>query len=1375
MNELENCTYNLENVLLSFYKIANVQKINYNQYNSKKNDEQWAIHTELLLRKKNPSSLVASLSKELWCFSLNDDQIPDIPKNNNSNEIIHPDKSGNFNSNYSKPNLPPHYAIFLKALRRMIYINLTKSSINKLYPFGNGSIFMDSKNSTCIFQVEPHLFENGDLTISLSLKNLNIVQLNLNNLDDSFLKNNAIYLLPLGTRAYLPSSNISACIAQPPENSDALLNTLLISHGIDLISKKNLQWVKLIPHLGHFNGHIPRISSYIDTPKDSRSVIWPIDLIFVQPALQVDKKKPSSPKRDIDDLNFNLDDALDIVDNFIQLRQSSAYRTPGSSGILTGTNPLSSGGAYTDQFQNFQRNMAISSNGSTQSYKQKITPSDSNINYTMEKRNANSVEQFGMSELITSDLDHLNDKRNYNPDLLGSPLKSESNRRILNFDNQIRSTERTPNLSKESSQLENESNNSAADKELFGEEEEEQEVVAGAEEEEDGEEVEEEEEEEEEDLFGESNNSSEEKSRNKRESSDEITEDMFGLSDDEDATKSNTNLSDQNFFRHSENENIINVAKPNNKRKYLDIPLDEITLSNTPLYTDPGAPLPVETPRDRRKSVFAPLNFNPIIEHTVDNKYKNGGKFSFSPSHNEEALNFDISKNGLSTSEDDDSDFSDDLEGLEVKPIERGTDNNGTDSQFLEQNSLQVLSEPLPPSLLRGELLSGNDNNNIDVMKENLNSIWKINQNGMNTNDSPIRAIEASYGPMDVDSKSSSDIFPKMPITRDQPLSANRSPDLAHVDIIETNFEPKGTELQPANFEFSSNPLSSLPFLLRHMPLSTIPEVFLSSTPSLTISDDNQRVLNLLSEQLVYDFDTLQGLNIPSRSYKGITSCTNGLITNVISNLFPNFDRINGSDIISQFYPMREPYVYVKKHHDIIKIRADSQPFSKYLNLKPSKGIKNFRFLLITTSSKENCSTFVSTLCQTYIGYEFGFCELLKLNNEDTQGMIYLQDYEDNKLLLLAAQIVSYCSTNKSSGKEVPLLLVLPLKTNRLSDLVEMTSKFEIINNEVKSKIPNAQIFFKAILMDFINNPLVSIDEYFNQCVSIYNILPQKSIKFASIAPKHPEKIKFRTLQSSGGPSVIHYDSYIHLAYSRSLDKQWVFAAFSDSNGNDNLTRAWYVGSSKNKFDETCNEIWYIALKLASKKYGKICLILTRLNSVLPDDELMNWRRLSGRNVHLAVVCVDDTEKISFYDQDENYPSFKKFFKNENYTNALQKEDLEEYEIRDIDYEVHGIIFKSPFPLSNSQHRCAIKSGALMKFHEAAGEALWDKFEVNLLNCPHSDSTQLLKTILEEYRNLAALSTWFGVSNGDSAQIPWHVLAVKKMMKCLVHLQVSNK
>lgn len=1349
----------------SFYKIATVDKINYHQYTSKKQDDQWAIQVELLLRKTDPKCFVASLSRELWCFSLNDDPVPTVPKPNNAststnhgsanggnNEVMTPDKTGTFNSHYSKPNLPPHYAIFLKAFRRMIYINLTIESHHKLFPFGNSCIFLEEFKSK-VLQVEPHLFENGDLTVSLSLKNLGISPLVLDNIDESYLRQNALYLLPSGTRAYLTSARMDACLTQPPDNSEALLKTLFVSHGIDLLYKKDIQWIKLIPHLGHFNGHIPKISSYIDNPNDSRTITWPLDLCFSQMTIGSEEENQK------DRYSYNLDKAFDIIDNFIQLRQSSAYRTPGSSGVLSGSNPLSTEGAYTDQFQNFQRIQSVASNSSLQeysigSYKSKPASTDLGSGCLNEKKHLLSLEQFGMNELMPSEigLDHLVEKKPYSAESTSSPLRNEK-KAILSGVKSHNSSERPSSLSKESSQLEDESIDSVDDKELFGEDDDEDE-----------------------NLYGDTNKASNEHPLSKKVEQDEITEDMFGMSDDENGVKNSSTTEGDFFYKNIGPNSISPVKQSGTKRKYLDIPLDEITLSNSPLYMDPGAPLPVETPRDRRKSVFAPLNFNPIIENNVDNKYKNGGKFSFSPVSNEEALNFDISKNGLSTSEEDDSDMSDDLEYLDIKQEIKSVDNNLIEPQFTNQTIIQDIPEMVPSNLLRGDLLSANLNINTDINKEGFNSIWKIPQSDIPQNESPIRAIEPSISSNESNSKTNSEIFPKFPVFQDGQLSSGtKSPAGNTTDIALSGDELKSvSDNVQTTLEFSSNAVTSLPFLLRHIPLSSIPEVFSVFNPTVLLRNGNQRMLNLLCEQIVYDFDTLNNLNIPERNYTGITSCDTGLISETMAKLFSEFNRMNGSNIIKDFYPVTQPFVYVKKHHDIIKVRADSQAFSQYLNLKPSKGIKNFRFLMLTSSFRDDCANFVSSLSHTYIEYEFGFCELLKLNNEDTQGLIYLQDFKESKLLLLAAQIVSYCSTNKSSEKEIPILLILPLRSNRLCDLVEMTAKFEIIYNEVMSKIPNVQIFLKTVLMDFMTNPLTRIDEYYRLCVSVYSIVPDKSIKFTSIAPKHPEKIKFRTTQFSNGPAAIHYDAYIHLAYSRSVDKQWVFAAFSDSNGNDSLIKAWYVGSSKLKFDEACNEIWSIALKLASKKYGKICLILTRLNSILPDDELMNWRRLSGRNIYLAVVCVDDNEKISFFDKDTSYPSFKPFFKDSKLEHPIDAEELKNYEIRDIDQDIHIALFQNPFPLANSQHRCAIKSGALIKFREAEGNALCDKFEVNLLNCPHSDSTQLLQMILSEFRNLAALSTWYGISNGTSAHIPWHVLAVKKMMKTMVHINVID-
>ncbi|EHN02918.1 Ssn2p, partial [Saccharomyces cerevisiae x Saccharomyces kudriavzevii VIN7] len=107
-------TYRLEDVLSSFYRLEKIKKINYHQYISKTQNDQWSIQMEFMLRKQDPKNLVALLSRDLWCFSINDDPIPPPPTI--EHRPVNPDKVGSFTADYSKPNLPPHYALFLKAL-----------------------------------------------------------------------------------------------------------------------------------------------------------------------------------------------------------------------------------------------------------------------------------------------------------------------------------------------------------------------------------------------------------------------------------------------------------------------------------------------------------------------------------------------------------------------------------------------------------------------------------------------------------------------------------------------------------------------------------------------------------------------------------------------------------------------------------------------------------------------------------------------------------------------------------------------------------------------------------------------------------------------------------------------------------------------------------------------------------------------------------------------------------------------------------------------------------------------------------------------------------------------------------------------------------
>ena len=567
-----------------------------------------------------------------------------------------PEKKGHFTPEFSKPNLPTPYAIFMKALRRMIYVNLTLTGKDTIVPFGNSCIYQRPKsNMTKILHFDPHLFENGDLTVAICSKNLNISKL----CEESLTPDSALYLAPSGIRVYLPSNELSKCYVPAPKNATMFLKTLLVSHGIDLLNKIDLKWVKLMPNANHLNGFTPTISHYLDKPKSSNYVIWPTCLCFVQQA-----SDSVSSKENTDDIfpMYELDDCFDMIDGFIQLKITSAYRTPGTAaniGTLTGHNPLSTGGVFTDQFQGYNRNTGNSNNntlstGDHGKYSPEFSPDPSvTPNRGMKQPRSTFPNENYSGGFITTP----NINENITPtvdDLIADPPSIKPQNDLWG--------DRKDSISAVSSQVPKEMSSNSFDQKTGSEEGmKSQENIAVDIVEESATGNVDEDADFNKDLFGED---SEDESFNSNTDDHlavkEITDEMFDIAEDEDEVEETTNTVNTTTEQDSSSASPETMnKKTSTKRTYLDIPVDVITIENTPtLYEDPGAPLPIETPKDKKKSIYAPLNFNPMFESNVDNKYKNGGKFSFNPDANDEPLQFGVSTDNISSSEDEDSDFS---------------------------------------------------------------------------------------------------------------------------------------------------------------------------------------------------------------------------------------------------------------------------------------------------------------------------------------------------------------------------------------------------------------------------------------------------------------------------------------------------------------------------------------------------------------------------------------------------------------------------------------------------------------------------------------------------------------------------------------------
>ena len=260
-------------------------------------------------------------------------------------------------------------------------------------------------NSNPIIQMNLIFSLMGFLQYQFCLKDLGLIKLKEEHLqDEKFLITYPLYLAPSGIRMNiltdndLSSSNSSSSkkspkLWAPPPNADILLNILKISHRITLKEKNQLKWVAVITNINHLNGNTPSIANYNKLSSDNEGrIIWPLDLCFVQ----IHKNKNNTHNNNTDNgeifninatnndikLNYNdniiqfnsLNDIMNTIDDFIQIRQTAAMKTPGGSSALN-TYPLSSRGGYTEQFQQYYKNTGVAM--FQHSFSDKVSPLNS--------------------------------------------------------------------------------------------------------------------------------------------------------------------------------------------------------------------------------------------------------------------------------------------------------------------------------------------------------------------------------------------------------------------------------------------------------------------------------------------------------------------------------------------------------------------------------------------------------------------------------------------------------------------------------------------------------------------------------------------------------------------------------------------------------------------------------------------------------------------------------------------------------------------------------------------------------------------------------------------------------------------------------------
>jgi len=909
-------------------------------------------------------------------------------------------------------------------------------------------------------------------------------------------------------------------------------------------------------------------------------------------------------------------------------------------------------------------------------------------------------------------------------------------------------------------------------------------------------------------------------------------------------------------------DKLSNDSDP--KDNHFDIPIEEITVPTTPLYTDPGAPEPVQSPRNARKrSIFSPLNFNPIIKSNVDDKYANGGKFFVS---NVETPSTEVnavpSLSGdkfmrLTDADDDDDDEEDDDD--DDDDDEEEEDDEEEDDDYDDEND-------------RDHTGNGNerDSKDNDSMVEDTPSTNKIPF----VKDSTVNALENSEPE-----------FKKLKLESPTPQATS----------IATQEQTRDSRMpSPAAASASNGTPNCIPFLLRSIPLHSIPAHFFSDTPVIP-STSSPKIIETFLHQIIWDDGCLSESIPKSEPY---TSNYPDSVQRAIAQLFPEIHEANLAEIsgisVSErmqkeyghdgsiqaesplssfknpeyvlssqshpvdsmdfsisstimpkdnyeekaiedskhFFQIPQPKISVKRLNQEISVNASALSLWNLMSFTSLKEPKDLRLVLLSSENlAEKADLFLNDVQEIYQKFQLGQIERFQSNS--IKNGVASVSYQENKLEDSALSVGRSFNSSLIKGfnyKDIVICL-LDFEQN-LKSVLKLTRVFESMKAAILA-LPNdrtlpIKISLKIIPSRYITNngtfSLLSINKLTKLSLSLYKMVGDEKDTFASLTPPLPNKINFQLTKSPIASNLLCEDSFIHLAYGRSIDKEWCVASWTNQLGTITKTQAWHCPSKvKTSLESVTNELWDITIQLSKSFTGKKYVVLTRVDGTIPDDELLQWKRLSSksRELSLIVVSVNENSKLLLTLDNPQYP-FDKLFDQENtFANTVGSTKIDapntvgsstgltpstiftpqpvnspdlftmsrpnvndspsEFRINpddsntivNISDKVHALIYTNPSPLANSPTRLSIKTGFLIKPVPNSHNKL-ATFEVDVLSCPGTlPLDELMTLLLVQYRSLAAIGEIYGIVDCQNSLMPWHIASVSKSLNCLVHIRVE--
>ncbi|OBA20797.1 hypothetical protein METBIDRAFT_205895 [Metschnikowia bicuspidata var. bicuspidata NRRL YB-4993] len=403
-----------------------------------------------------------------------------------------------------------------------------------------------------------------------------------------------------------------------------------------------------------------------------------------------------------------------------------------------------------------------------------------------------------------------------------------------------------------------------------------------------------------------------------------------------------------------------------------------------------------------------------------------------------------------------------------------------------------------------------------------------------------------------------------------------------------------------------------------------------------------------------------------------------------------------------------------KNQKDIINLNILGTRFWKYFNFSPINGPKKFQVLMLTENHLRHDKHFSNTcgdaefldmLKYNYMDMRLGSVKTLNLQTFETRpdlegisnGILMIdkdlgdRSYNDfykraNRKLKNLAELIKLDLINRTNRFEFdrPLLLLFidfGESINSVLQIAKICRNFKVnLNNHQLSLvevfahvIPSSHLFKKSssgcYLKYLSDSKLAKISTtIYNKCPNTHLVdlkLPvldreEPRKLYSQLVKDTPTSINFKFLSRLGKESLNsdgQDDMFLHVAYERSVDKNWICAAWSDPLGIVTHMRSWYcppsakAGSDKDVHDlgSIIFKIWEISNNLFKKLnediLQRICgsskkkfLVLARVSSIIPDDELLHWKRLTAKykDISLIVLTTNRLPKYLFKSASSN-------------------------------------------------------------------------------------------------------------------------------------------